>query len=187
MNKINKILSTLAVVFISVFTLASCGSKEYTNSDFYTEFYEAGATNLTEDHMFEMITADDVVAKREKNENFIVYLGTPSLANDVDTVNALAYDAKNTNYKGKIYFINLDLYEGNTKKAELNEKLGIKYDGNTTLLCVCYTAGETKSKVEFSTTKLNSKYEEMFTINGTKQDVHAIAAFTFLFNNYYSK
>ena len=104
-NKFSKILSTLLVVIISAFALASCKGEAYTNNDFYEEFFEAGATNLEKDHMFEMITANDVEAKRNNNENFIIYLGSSKQKQDVETINALVFDAKNTNYDGKVFFI----------------------------------------------------------------------------------
>ena len=175
-NKLMKILSTFLVVFISVLGLAACNEKY----DFYEDFYTAGATNLTEDHIFEVITLDDAKAKIDAKESFVVFLGLSKYSEDVTAINAIAYDAANLNYDGKVYFINLADFKSVSSKAELNKALDIKYDSGSGLIAVCYKDG----KLEFETTR-PTKYEicQLFNIHGTEDnisiDIHALAAYTF--------
>ena len=176
MNKLVKILSTFLVVFISVLGLAACNEKY----DFYEDFYTAGATNLTKDHIFEVITLDDAKKMKEDKESFVVFLGLSKYSEDVAAVNAIAYDAENLNYDGKVYFINLDDFKTVSSKSELNETLNIKYDSVSGIIAVCYDKGE----LLFETTR-PTKYEEcsLFNIHGTDDnpimDIHALATYTF--------
>lgn len=175
-NRLTKILSTLLVVFIAVFSLASCGEKY----DFFEDFYTAGATNLEEKHIFEVVTLDEVKKMKDDKESFVVFLGSSKYSEDVAAVNAIAYDAKNVNYDGKVYFLNLADFETVSAKAKLNETLDIKYDKAQGIVAVCYENG----KLKFETTR-PKLYPicDLFNIHGTDDniqiDVHALAAYTF--------
>ena len=97
-------LSALAVLISFGFALVSCNSNS-----FYKEWKDAGAV-IEEDNCFKLLSVDEVVSKRENEENFIVFLGASSIGSSknqtaVDLVSSIQAQADAVNYDGYVLSI----------------------------------------------------------------------------------
>lgn len=143
MNKFKKICSALAVSICFVLALVSCKS-----ATFYDEWHEAGAT-IEEDNCFKLLTVDEVVAKREAKESFVIFIGASAIQTTTNTkavelVSAIQAEADAVDYDSKIYFVNAkDAMLSLSQQKDMKEKLKINEINDTNgLVCVSYIKGE---------------------------------------------
>ena len=167
MNKVKKIFSALAVSI--VFGLASCSSNA-----FYNEWHNAGAT-IEEDNVFKILTVDEVVAKREAKENFIVFAGSSSKSGAVSAVSSIQEQADSLGYDGLVYFVNTkDIVSKISLRKETEDKLGVNEIDSANLVVVCYHKGD----VYFDTSSSTETFYERFKVDGSLS-YNALAVYAF--------
>lgn len=168
MDKFKKIFSALAVS-IAFGALASC-----TTNAFYNEWHEAGA-DIKEENVFSLLTVDEVVAKREAKESFIVYIGSSSKDGAVSAVSDIQAQADNLDYDGLVYFVNTkDILKTTEGKKNATNKLNVHEIDSGDLVVLCYKKGN----VYFDTSSSANDYYQRFIVNGAL-NYNALAAYTF--------
>ncbi|RIA78283.1 hypothetical protein EI71_00233 [Anaeroplasma bactoclasticum] len=168
MNKFKKIISALAVS-IAFGALASCSS-----SSFYSEWKEAGA-EIEEENVFSLLTVDEVVAKREAKESFVIFAGSSLKSGAVSAVSEIQAAADNLDYTGKVYFVNTkDILASISLKKEATQKLGVVEIDSSNLVAVCYHSGD----VFFDTSSTYTDHYDRFKISGSIS-YNALAVYTF--------
>ena len=119
MKKFSKILSLFALAFVMLLTFASCGS-----SGFYKDYHDAGA-DIEKKNCFDVISVSDAKKMISNKESFIVFLGTYTKENCVNTVTAIQEEVDSIDYEGDILYIDLtSVIKSNSKITSARTSLG---------------------------------------------------------------
>ncbi len=142
MKKYMKLLITAVGALVLLFCLASCSG-----SSFYRDFHSAGA-DIDTDCKFSYLTLDEVKAKRENGDKFVLFLGSSTDSDCVSKVEQIETEAKAVKYNGSLYFLSTTDYTKESSKAlELIKALNVK--NITGIVAVEYKGNE----VLFDTSK----------------------------------
>lgn len=121
MKKYMKLLITAMGTLVLFLSLASCSG-----SSFYRDFHSAGA-DIDTDCQFSYITLDEVKAKRENGDKFVLFIGSSSDSNCVTKVEQIENEAKSCKYTKGLYFLSTtDITSSSAKSLELIKALNIK-------------------------------------------------------------
>ena len=103
------------------FSLASCGS-----SSFYRDFHSSGA-DIDTDCRFSYLTLDEVKAKRENGDKFVLFLGSSTDSSCFSKVEQSETEAKDYKYTGGLFFLSTtDITSSSAKSLELIKALNVK-------------------------------------------------------------
>lgn len=183
MNKFMKICSALAVSICFMLALVSCKSET-----FYNEWSAAGA-KIEEKNCFKLLTVDEVVAKREAKENFVIFIGASALQTTtnqtaVDKVSEIQAEADAVDYTDYVYFVNAkDAMLSLTEQKNMKEKLKVnEISDSYGLVCVSYIKGD----VYFDTSAIKGNNVpdnlKRFVVEGSQISFKALA--NYVFENY---
>lgn len=184
MNKFKKICSALAVSICFVLALVSCKSVS-----FYDEWHEAGAT-IEEDNCFKLLTVDEVVAKRDAKESFVIFIGASAIqtttnSKAVDLVSAIQAEADAVNYTSKVYFVNAkEAMLSLSQQKDMKDKLKInEINDSYGLVCVSYINGDVY--FDTSTIKGNNVPDQLkrFVVDDSNE-ISFKALANYVFENY---
>lgn len=154
-----KFFTAVAVGIVLVFTLASC--KKTT---FYSEWHGAGA-DIEEDNVFKYLSMDDVVEKKEANEQFIIFIGTSESSTACTLITNIQAQADSLDFDGDVYVVSVkDILGSISKMNEAKDTLGSHEinPGDNGLIAVCYK----DNKVYFDTSNPTDELNR-FKIDGT--------------------
>jgi hypothetical protein len=177
-----KMIKRLALVMFAVFglvSLASCGKY-----NFYKDWTEAGA-DLEKENIYEVLTLEEVQAKRDNKETFILVVGTSQSSTAVSSITMLQTQADYLGFEdaegnpGTIYFVDsTDYIETSTVRSKLTKALGIKKISNSTtsdLIVVTYVKGN----VELDTSDDDCEILEFLQSEYSGLSMEAVAYYLF--------
>lgn len=121
MKKYMKLLIATMGALVLFLSLASCSS-----SSFYRDFHSAGA-DIDTDCQFSYITLDEVKAKRENGDKFVLFIGSSTDSNCVSKIEQIEAEAKACKYTKGLYFLSTtDITSSSAKSLELIKALNVK-------------------------------------------------------------
>ena len=176
MKKYMKLLIAAIGALVLFLSLASCSG-----SSFYRDFHSAGA-DIDTDCQFSYITLDEVKAKRENGDKFVLFLGSSTDSSCVSKVEQIEAEAKACKYTGGLYFLSTtDITSSSTKSLEYIKALGTK--NITGMVAVEYNGNE----ISFDTSKYDQNDEgdscKIFAVYDDDKSISfvAIADYVFLY------
>ncbi len=147
MKKYMKLLIAVMGALVLFLSLASCSG-----SSFYRDFHSAGA-DIDTDCQFSYITLDEVKAKRDNGDKFVLFLGSSTDSSCVSKVEQIETEAKDYKYTGGLFFLSTtDITSSSSKSLEYIKALGTK-NITTDMVAVEYNGNE----ILFDTSKYDQK------------------------------
>ncbi len=159
MKSLKKLLS-IAMVFGLIWVLASCSSY-----NFYRDFKSAGA-DIDTDHTFQALTKDEVKAKREAKEEFLLIVGSSTNTTCVSAITQMYSEFKSLNFEGKANYLSVkSALSTQSEGAEISKILESDIDaGNDGII---FMAFDKNGNIKFSTySKKNYDDAKKFRIDG---------------------
>lgn len=174
MKNLKKILSAFVIAFVFGLALTSCSGYS-----FYDEFKEAGA-DISEDHIFEVLSLKEVVAKIDADETFVLVYGTADSTSCVSVITSLQVQAEYLEAEDKtVYFMDAsDYIESSKKRKEIRESLNINdpMDSITDApVIVIYKNG----KVDIDTSNTDSSRTKKFLNDAGAVQYASLASYIF--------
>lgn len=118
MKRFLKLTSLMSVLLFIVVVMTGCSKY-----NFYDDFKGAGA-DIEKENIFELITLDEIKAKKEAGETFVVLYGASSNSECVNVVTSLQAQAEYLgNEEATIYFFNSKDYNTTSKVREVKDQI----------------------------------------------------------------
>ena len=154
-----KMLVSLAMVFGLIFVLASCSGY-----NFYRDFKNAGA-EIDSDHSFLVLTKDEVKAKRDAKEEFLLIVGSSTNTTCVTAITQMQSEFNSLNFEGKANYLSVkSALSSQSEGSEVSKILESDIDaGNDGII---FMAFDKNGNVRFNTySKKNYEDAKKFRID----------------------
>ncbi len=161
MKKFKRIIVCVISLFFLSVILTSCG--EY---NFYNDFHGAGA-EIESKNSFKALTLDEITAKRNQNEEFVLFIGSSSDSKCVTRVTEIQEELTDIKYEGVVYFFSTKDYTTATKRTELQDKLNIKSTTSSDYGMIA--VGYHGRSVEFDTSDISNFNLDKFKVGSSKK------------------
>ena len=175
MKSLKKIISAFVIALVFGLALTSCSGY-----NFYKEFSEAGA-DIEKDHIFEVLTLEEVKTKIEADDTFVLVYGTAESVACVNVITSLQAQAEYLGAAEKtIYFMDATEYieGGSGSRKEVKEAIKINdplSSKTASPIIIIYKNG----KVDVDTSAVDSSKTKKFLNESGSVQYASLASYIF--------